>query len=382
MWGKFVGLVRTLDGTLLAFTLLLVGVGLAELYSSSLVRPELAPLFWRQLAGFGLGSAVMLVAAFVDYRTYRSWSRLTYFTAFLLLGLVLVFGQTIRGTTGWFRIFGFGFQPIEVVKFMWVIVLASYLTHVGPPLDIKKTVSATVLLMPLLLLVLLQPDFGSGFLLIVSYMALLVAVPKPKSWWLGMLGVIIAVSLVGALFLKDYQRERLQNFLSPQSDPLDSGYNVTQSVIAVGAGGLWGRGLGLGTQSQLKFLPEQHTDFIFASLAEELGLIGGVLVLGLWVGFLGRLIWLARRLRDDFAVLLAVGFFSLFAVQAALNIGMNVGLAPVVGITLPFVSFGSSSLVASLAAAGIMQNLARNFGRQAPHDSVSRVDRSQYNVVP
>ncbi len=370
MWRRLKELIRTWDGTLLALTLLLCGVGLAELYSSTLAQPELTALFWRQLGSFVLGLAALLIGATVDYRIYRSWSRLTYLGAIVLLILVLLLGTTIRGTTGWFRFGSLSFQPIELVKFMWVVVLASYLTHVGPPLDVRKTIGAVALLTPLMWLVLAQPDFGSGFLMLVGCGVLLAVVPKPRRWWLGAIGVLLVVATAFSFFLRDYQRDRLLTFINPRANPLGTGYNVTQSVVAVGAGGWWGRGLGLGTQSQLKFLPEQHTDFIFASLAEELGFVGSILVLGLWAGFLGRLLWLIRRLRDDFAVLLAVGFFSLFAVQAALNIGMNLGLVPVVGLTLPFVSYGGSSLVVSLAAVGVLQNLARHFGRQAPMENV------------
>lgn len=347
-------------------TLLLLSIGLAELYSSSLSRPEVSDLFTRQLVGFFLGLVALLVAATLDYRWYRSWSRLIYLGSLVLLVLVLFFGKTINGTTGWFRFGTVGFQPVEIVKLLWIIVLSSYLAHVGPPLTWGKTIIASLLTLPVVGLVMAQPDFGSAFLLLVILGALLVVIPKPRQWWLVMSGVMVVGLLIALSLLHGYQLERLRVFLDPQSDPLGSGYNVTQSVVAAGSGRWWGRGLGLGTQSQLQFLPEQHTDFIFASLAEELGLVGSLVVLGLWVWFFLRILRLIRRLRDDFAVLLAVGIFSLFGVQVVLNIGMNIGLLPVVGLTLPFMSFGSSSLVVSLAAVGVLQNLARQYGHQAP----------------
>jgi rod shape determining protein RodA len=366
MWKNLRAMWKSWDVPLITFTVLLMVVGLAELYSSSLTRPDLAPLFLRQLTGAGVGLIAMLVIARTDYRTYRSWSKLIYFAALALLIVVLVIGQTIRGTTGWLHLGFFGFQPVELIKIMWVLVLAGYLAHVGPPLTWGKTIAATLLLAPLIGLVLAQPDFGSGSMLIVVWAVMLAAVPKFRSWWVVMGILAVVAILVGTVFLKDYQRARIGTFLNPWKDPLGSGYNVTQSVIAVGSGGLWGRGLGLGTQSQLKFLPEQHTDFIFASIAEELGFVGGALVLGLWVGFMSRVVWLIRRLRDDYAVLVALGVGGLIAVQAVLNIGMNLGLAPVVGVPLPFISFGSSSLVASLIGVGILENLAMQYGRQAP----------------
>lgn len=381
MWRKFVEVLRGLDGTLLALTLSLLAIGLAALYSSSLGRPESSDVFIRQLVSVGVGLVVMLVTAAFDYRIYRSWSRLVYLSALGLLILVLFFGRTIRGTTGWLYIAGTGVQVVEAVKFLWVMALASYLAHVGPPLTWGKTIVSALLAIPLVGLVLAQPDFGSAFLLIVVWAVLLAAVPKPRRWWYVMGGVVIAIGLIGSFFLKDYQRDRLQTFLSPQRDPLGRGYNVTQSVIAVGAGGWWGRGLGLGTQSQLRFLPEQHTDFIFASISEELGLVGAATVLALWAGFFGRVIWLMRRLRDDFAVLVSVGIFAIFASQTVLNIGMNVGLAPVVGVTLPLLSFGGSSLVASLAAVGVLQNLAKHFRSNAPSHALGSIDRSGRSLI-
>jgi rod shape determining protein RodA len=255
------------------------------------------------------------------------------------------------------------------------------LAHVGSPLTWRKTVVAGLLLTPVVGLVVLQPDFGSSFVLAVAGFAMLAAIPKPKRWWLAVAACLLVLVVGGSFLLKDYQRERLKTFFNPRADVLGSGYNVTQSMVAVGAGGLWGRGLGLGTQSQLHFLPEQQTDFIFASIAEELGFLGAGLVVALWLAFFLRLAWLIRRLRDDYAVLLAIGIFTTFAVQVALNIGMNLGLAPVVGLTLPFLSFGSSSLVMSLAAVGVLQNLARTYGHMAPQEAVGSIDRGAPAVL-
>lgn len=356
------------DLVLLTSVGLLLTIGLLELYSSSLARPELLPLVVRQLVSASLGVILLMICSRLSYRSYRSWASVLYVVALVLLGLTLVFGYTSRGTTGWIRVGLLSYQPIELVKFIWVVVLSSYLTHVGSPLTWRKTIASLLLLAPLLGLTLAQPDFGSGFVLVVVWGALALAVPKSKKWWLGMAALTVVVVSLGAFMLKDYQRERLMNVVNPRRDPLGTGYNVTQSVIAVGAGEWWGRGLGLGTQSRLKFLPEQHTDFIFASVAEELGFIGGSLVIGLWVVFFLRIASLMKRLRDDFGVLLVLGIAATFAVQVVLNIGMNIGLAPVVGLPLPFMSYGGSSLMASLAAVGILLNLAHAYGRQAKID--------------
>lgn len=372
MWRKFLAVWQSWDVLLFVFVVLLITVGLAELYSSTFVRPELTSFFYRQLVAAVIGLLAMLGLSFIDYRLYRSWSKLIYVVAVLLLVVVLIFGQTLRGTTGWLRWGELGFQPVELVKIMWVLIMSSYLAYVGSPIDYRKTMASALLLLPLVGLVLLQPDFGSGFLLIVIWASLLAVAPKTAKWWLVMGGMAVAVILMGSFFIKDYQQERLLNFINPSRDPLGSGYNVTQSMIAVGAGGWWGRGLGVGTQSQLKFLPEQHTDFVFASLAEELGLVGSLLILLLFVGFFSRLWRLLRRLRDDFAILVTVGFGVLLLVQVVLNIGMNLGLAPVVGITLPFLSYGGSSLLSSLIAVGILQNFAKQYGWQAPTKEIQK----------
>ena len=175
---------------------------------------------------------------------------------------------------------------------------------------------------------------------------------------------------VGWYNLETYQKDRIQVFLNPQLDPLNRGYNVTQSIIAVGSGQWTGRGLGLGTQSRLDFLPEQQTDFIFASIAEELGFFGTSLVLGLFVVFFYRLIYIMKRVRDSYAFLVATGLASIFFTQVVLNIGMNLGIAPVIGLPLPFLSAGGSSLIASLISVGLIQNLARNYLKQAPIDEM------------
>lgn len=381
MWRRLVSIIRGWDGPLFTFTILLLAVGLAELYSSSLSRPEIVPLFNRQLVGAGLGLVGLLTASLIDFRIYRSWSRLIYIFSVLLLLAVLVVGSTVRGTTGWFIFGWFRFQPIELVKFLWVIVLASYLSHAGPPLTWKKTLGAIILAVPLMILILLQPDFGSGFLLLVCLAVMLAAIPKIKRWWIWSFVIVLSIALVGSLFLKDYQIGRIKSLVNPQADRLGQGYNVTQSIIAVGAGHFFGRGLGLGTQSQLKFLPEQHTDFIFASIAEELGLFGSLLIIILWGGWFYRIIRLMARLSDDFALLISIGILSIFAAQVTFNIGMNIGLMPVVGITLPFVSYGGSSLIVSLTVVGILLNLSRQFGSRAPQDEIPGVDRGGYKMI-
>lgn len=358
------------DWVLQTAVLLLLLIGLISHYVSSLNEAgELSSqIFAKQLISVGLGLFLLILISLIDFRWYRSWSKLLYLASVILLFLVLILGHTIRGTRGWFVWGEFSFQPVEIVKILLVICLAAYLVYVGAPLNFKKTIGSFFILLLPLALVLYQPDFGSASLLVISWLVMLAMVPKKLTWWLTIGSLVIITLLMGWFSLKDYQRARIEVFLNPRLDPLGQGYNVTQSIIAVGAGGLTGRGLGLGTQSRLDFLPEQQTDFIFASITEELGLIGSSLILFLYFIIFLRLVRLIRRLRDDFSLLVVGGFGSLLLVQVVLNISMNIGLAPVVGLPLPFLSTGGSSLVASLIVIGMIQNLSRHYGRQAPYE--------------
>ncbi|HBV33474.1 TPA: rod shape-determining protein RodA [Patescibacteria group bacterium] len=356
------------DWILLAASLILILVGLASHYASALGEgiPLGDSIFAKQAVAAAIGLVALLIASQVDFNVYRSWARLLYVFMILILGTVLIFGEQVRGTRGWFLLGGLSFQPVELAKLLFIISLAAYLAYLGPPLNFKKTLGSSLILLPPLLLVLWQPDFGSAALLALIFLAMLATVPKRRRWWLWAGALIIVVMSLTWLGLKDYQKSRLQVFLNPHLNPLGTGYNVTQSVIAVGSGQWLGRGLGLGTQSQLDFLPEQQTDFIFASVAEELGLVGAGLVLVLFGVWFARVIRLMRRLRDDFSLLVTGGIAGIVFIQVALNISMNMGMAPVIGLPLPFLSSGGSSLVITMLAVGMLENLARHYSGQAP----------------
>ncbi|MFH1867313.1 MAG: FtsW/RodA/SpoVE family cell cycle protein [Patescibacteria group bacterium] len=358
------------DWVLMATTLLLILVGLASHYAGALGQGQGlgSSVFIKQTVAAVIGIILLIVISQIDFRIYRSWFKLLYLSALALLGSVLLFGEQIRGTRGWFVLGNFSFQPVELVKLLFIISLAAYLVYLGPPLNFKKTFGSALLLLPPLALVLLQPDFGSASLLVLIFLVMLAMVPKRFSWWLWVIAVLIVVVSVSWFALADYQKSRLQVFLDPRLDPLGQGYNVSQSIVAVGAGQWLGRGLGLGTQSQLDFLPEQQTDFIFASIAEELGLFGATLILAFFAVFFGRVIRLMRRLRDDFSLLVVGGIASVLFSQVVLNISMNMGLAPVIGLPLPFLSAGGSSLVVSLISVGMIENLARRHSDQAPFE--------------
>ena len=203
-----------------------------------------------------------------------------------------------------------------------------------------------------------QPDLGSAMILFLTWLAMVLLLPVPKKTILAIFLIILVLAAGAWLFvLQDYQKDRLLTFVQPQRDPLGSGYNVRQSVVAVGSGQVLGRGLALGSQSQLNFLPEQETDFIFAVIAEELGFVGAGLLLLLFASLFLRLYKIARETRDDFGNFLCLGIITYLTIQTFINIGMNLGIAPVTGIPLPLVSYGGSSLVSILIALGIVLNV-------------------------
>lgn len=362
---RIAGLIRRTDWMLLGVTILLVAIGLATLFSITLnVEQPRAEKFFRQLVSFAVGLIALGVGMVIDFRLVRSLSWALYGLGLALLAGVLMLGTTFRGTTGWFSFLGTTFQPVEAVKVIIIIVLARYLAE-----HRDQGVSWRVILRTGLLvgfpaaLVMLQPDLGSAMLLIAAWLILLVVEHLP---WRKLAVILVGLSiLLGAswFLLQGYQRDRILTFLDPQRDPLRSGYNVRQSIVAIGSGQLFGRGLGLGTQSQLNFLPTQDTDFIFAVVAEELGFVGTTVLLGLFGVFLWRLSRGITLVRDPFGSVLFAGSFVLFAIEVSINIGGTLGIVPLTGTPLPFLSYGGSALISSLFLVGVCLGvLARSSG--------------------
>lgn len=348
-----------LDWVLAAATALLLTIGLLALYSVSFAGDTMvADHFYRQLETVAVGIILMLVFSFFDYRVLGAYSTKLYFAILVVLVLVLIFGTTARGTTGWIGFANFHVQPVEAAKMIMIVFLASFLSKKKTKLSETAKIAVSVILafVPVLL-ILKQPDFGSAAVIagIWGGMLLVSEISKKNIFILFM--ALAVISGGGYFFLKDYQKERLHNFVSPGSDPLGSGYNVIQSIVAVGSGGIFGKGLGHGPQSQLNFLPEKHTDFIFAVIAEELGLLGSLFVTFLFGVLLYRIKKTARLARDNFGYLLAAGVMIMFFLQIVINIGMNIGLNPVAGVPLPLLSYGGSSIVAVLAGLGIVQSV-------------------------
>jgi len=316
--------------------------------------------FWKQAVFAAAGLVIVLALPAFNYRLLGGLAKPLYALSLVLLGAVLLFGRTIRGTTGWFGIGGFGIQPVEIVKFFLVVFLAKYFSdyardrRTGRPIIGSGLAFAAVFI-----LVALQPDFGSALLLFTIWLALLLMAGVRRSHLAAILIVCAVAAAVAWLFvLKPYQRDRVTAFLDPNGDPLGRGYNVTQSIIAIGSGGLTGKGLGYGSQSQLRFLPERQTDFIFAAAAEELGWFGVIFVFILFGVFFYQGYLLARAARDDFSLFLILGILTALAAEFVINIGGNLRLLPVTGVTLPFLSYGGSSLLAKFLMVGILESIA------------------------
>ncbi len=360
MFGRILFYLKKQDWILTCIVILLVSVGLLAIYSTSFSSTGQNPdVFYKQLTFAIIGLIMLIGVSFIDYRFFRVYGNILYILGALFLVAVLIFGTEIRGTTGWIFIGDYGFQPVEFVKILLILILARYFSQTGRDFHkLKHYIISGSLALLYIVLVLLQPDFGSALVYLTLWLGLLFLLNVKRSYILAILVIILIVGSLGWNFtLKDYQKERISNFLYPNRDPLKTGYNITQSIVAVGSGQLWGRGLGLGPQSQLKFLPEHQTDFIYAVVAEELGFIGASLLLVLFGALFFRLIRLARQSSDDFSIFLTSGVLIMIFFQVVVNIGMNMGLAPVVGIPLPFISAGGSSLISSMISIGLIQGI-------------------------
>ncbi|MDD2766140.1 MAG: rod shape-determining protein RodA [Candidatus Moranbacteria bacterium] len=344
------------DFVLIAVTLLLVAVSLLTLYSLSVTSD--ADYFTKQLIFSVIGFSVLSFVAFFDYRHIQKYSTLFYFGTLFVLSSVLILGTTVRGTAGWISFGIFQVQPVEFSKITLIIFLASFISKKKSELgEWARVIASLVLSAILIFLVLKQPDLGSSIVLASIWIGMILS-SGLRMKHLIVLFVLGMMLIGGSWFaLADYQKDRINNFIHPESDPKGSGYNVLQSIVAVGSGGLFGKGIGHGSQSQLNFLPEKHTDFIFAVIAEELGLIGSFFVISLYLVLLYRIKRIGDMASDNFGYLIAVGVLVMLFVQIVINIGMNIGLLPVTGLPAPLVSYGGSSLVTTLLALGLLLNI-------------------------
>ena len=350
---------RNFDWPLAVATVLLVTIGFTAIYSIDLSRGQELVLLRKQFIALMIGSILFLLASLTQHNFYRAYAKWIYLFCLVLLVAVLVFGKTIRGTTGWFSLAGFSFQPVEAAKLGLILILGYIIASFGRRFERPLFFFGTAIVAGLAMgLVMLQPDLGSAVILGSIWFGLMLMVRVRKIYIVGFL----LLALAGAIFtwfflLQPYQKERVLTFADPGRDPLGAGYNISQAIIAIGSGQWFGRGLGFGSQSQLKFLPEAQTDFIFSTIGEELGFAGAAATITIFGFMLWRLILIAKKSDDDFIAAVLSGMAILLFSQLIINVGANLGLLPVTGVTLPFVSYGGSSLIINLFLIGIAQSM-------------------------
>ncbi|MDA2936182.1 rod shape-determining protein RodA [Patescibacteria group bacterium AH-259-L05] len=350
---------KRFDTVLFIFMVLLIALGLATLYSLSLsFEHEGMSNFSRQLIFTGIGLVLFGVVSVTDFRFFRSVSYWIYIITILLLVAVLIFGVTFRGVKGWLSLGFFNFQPTELAKLAVILVLAHFWQEARRPIKITDVMVSFVIVLPSIYLILRQPDLGSAAMIIILWIAIFLLVDKNKKHIAGLLVILIIIASLSWMFvLEDYQKDRIFTYINPDLDPLGRGYQITQSIVAVGSGEIIGRGFGLGSQSQLHFLPAPDTDFIFAVLAEEFGLMGSLLLLGLFTLLIYRLIRISEVVYGNFSLVLVLGITLYIFLQMGINIGMNIGLIPVIGVPLPLVSYGGSSLLISMIAVALVESV-------------------------
>lgn len=347
---------KSIDWILYALIILLLIFGIVIIFSITYHTPK-QNLAISQLIYIVLGLGLLVLFTSIDYRTLSSASTILYIIGLALLILVLILGRTKLGSTRWINFGFFNFQPSEIFKVILILTLSNFLAKKEEINRADFLLYMGMIALPILL-VLLEPDLGTAIIYLLLGAVLFLA-RRAREVYLLAAGAITATlaPIFWFFILRNYQRERILTFLDPRRDPFGSGYNVLQSTISVGSGGWLGRGLGHGTQSQLNFLPIQHTDFIFATLAEELGFIGAGLLLILFLILIVRIVSIAIQAKDGLGRYLAIGVAAMIIFQVLINVGMNIGLMPVTGIPLPLISHGGSSLFSTMIALGIAASI-------------------------
>lgn len=355
---RFREIITSFDWVLTSAVFLLVALSLAMLLSTAQGDQLISPRFLRQSISFGLGLGFYVAISIFPYHLLRRYALLLYCIGLSALIIVSQIGHVIRGATSRLEFMGMQIQPSEFMKVALVIILAWLFARRANPTSLTTIAFSALLVGLAVALVVLEPDIGMATLMLLVWAATVIFVGATRRTvtLLGLLGLAGFIAAWHWLFA-DYQKARLVTFLNPTSDPLGAGYSVVQSIVALGSGHLFGRGLGHGPQSQLKFLPEQHTDFILASIGEELGFIGIALVVTLYAILLWRIIQIARITKDPFGQYLAGGAFLLLLLSFFISSGMNMGLLPVTGIPLPLLSYGGSNLVSTMILLAIVQSV-------------------------
>ncbi len=345
---------RNFDYSLLVLSLTLVAYGWLMVRSA---QPPDRPYALYQLLWIGVGLVCSLGVSLIDYRLLNHLARPLYVVLVLALGMVLVMGRTAFGGQRWLAVLFFTVQPSELAKVGLIVILATFLGRRA--VGFRTVAISFLLVVPLAGLIFLQPSLSTALILFAIWGGMLFVAGAPVRYFLsGGVASVAALPLAWNYVLQEYMRERIRIFLNPLADPGGSGYNLLQSRIAIGAGGLLGQGYGAGGQSQLGYLRVRHTDFIFSVIAEELGFLGAFVLFVLLVILLFRLIHIAQEARDAQGRLIVAGVAVMIFFQAAVNIGVNVGLLPPTGVSLPFISYGGSNLITLFLGLGLAQSVA------------------------
>lgn len=354
--------VQKMDKVLAGAAILLALFGVVELVAMAYGNPAMASHQYKQLIALCIGVVAMVMLSFLDYRFFKNNSyavMLLYAGSIVLLMALLVIGKQTRGLTGWFTIGGFAFAPVETTKIVLALLLAKYfsLRHVEMYRWFHIIISFCYVAVPGAL-VLMEPDLGSAVVVFSLWLGIIFfsGISRKQVALLVILGMVMAWG-GWTHALKDYQKERIVSFVNPYHDPQGVGYNAIQAMIAVGSGGIFGKGLGYGSQVQLGFLPEAHTDFMFASIAEEFGLFGVMIIFLLLCIVMWRIMRIGLHAENNFARIFCAAMMILIFIHVVINMGMNIGLMPVVGIAFPFLSYGGSNLLALFAGVGLVQSI-------------------------
>jgi rod shape determining protein RodA len=354
-------LVVNFDWILLLTVCVLAGVGILNLFSATASwQMSSTPIYAKQMVWLGGGLLLVLLICCFDYRHLEHFAILGYLLTIGMLLLVLLMGKTSMGATRWINLGFFNLQPSEVIKIVMILLLARIFGRTAQPEGfnmVELWQPALLLLIPVGL-ILKQPDLGTALMLVFISLSMLIFAGLRRSTMFGLLFLGVVTAVLGWFGLHDYQKARIRTFLNPEADPLGSGYHIIQSKIAVGSGGFWGKGFLQGTQSQLSFLPERHTDFAFSVFAEEWGFFGSSLLL---LGYMFLIIWgiyIARRASDRFGMFLAIGVTAMIFWHIVVNLGMVIGLLPVVGVPLPLFSYGGTSMVTTMVGIGLLMSVS------------------------
>ena len=384
---------------------LLTLIGLVAIYSATNNHPTAQGNFQKQLFTSVLAIILFFIAYFIPYKTYRFIAIPSYIFSILMLVAVLFLGKTVYGAKSWLSLGSIGFQPSEFAKIGLILFLSHFLTRQRKDINnIKDLLTILVYSVLPLILILLEPDMGTAIVYIIITSIILFWSGVDLFWFFlilspivvvfaslfGIAAFILAMLLVFALiiyfkrnvfvnasimimnmtaaylfdyglhFLKPHQQKRIETFINPTSDPLGAGYNILQTKVAIGSGGVFGKGFLQGNQTQLRYIPEQWTDFIYCVIGEEFGFIGSIIVIVLFIILFTRLIYIATHTKNKFGSMVIIGSLALLFTHFAINIGMNLGVAPVIGLPLPFLSYGGSSLMVNMILMGIALNFYKN----------------------